>query len=457
MGGGSMKDFRDYLKTLKDKNDVVEIEDAVDPIIEIGKIQKSYDGKKTIFFKQIKGYDIPIVSNIFNKRENIAEAIGVELADLKDKIIGAVENPINTVVIRDAPIHEVVIKDDINPLKLLPIPKHYQKDNDRYITSGVILAKDPATGVRNLSFARMKVNAGNRINIMINKERHLMRYLLKAEKMSRPLEIAIIIGAHPALWLEGAMPDGLVMDDMDEVNIASALVGEPFELVKGKTIDLEYPANSEIVIEGKIINDLREDEGPFGDYSGVYDTPPRKNPVIEISAIVMRNNPIYHDLLPHTIEHFYLGGIPRETDLLKRAKVAVPSIKDIHLTLGGCSRFHAVVQIKKQAESEPNHAVIATLFPTESARDIKVVVVVDDDIDVYNSFDVEWAIATRVQWHKDIFIVKNMEGLLDPSAIFNTSSSILERNEILTSKVGIDATIPLGQPEMRELYERIGF
>jgi len=457
MGGGSMKDFRDYLKTLKDKNDVVEIEDAVDPIIEIGKIQKSYDGKKTIFFKQIKGYDIPIVSNIFNKRENIAEAIGVELADLKDKIIGAVENPINTVVIRDAPIHEVVIKDDINPLKLLPIPKHYQKDNVRYITSGVILAKDPATGVRNLSFARMKVNAGNRINIMINKERHLMRYLLKAEKMSRPLEIAIIIGAHPALWLEGAMPDGLVMDDMDEVNIASALVGEPFELVKGKTIDLEYPANSEIVIEGKIINDLREDEGPFGDYSGVYDTPPRKNPVIEISAIVMRNNPIYHDLLPHTIEHFYLGGIPRETDLLKRAKVAVPSIKDIHLTLGGCSRFHAVVQIKKQAESEPNHAVIATLFPTESARDIKVVVVVDDDIDVYNSFDVEWAIATRVQWHKDIFIVKNMEGLLDPSAIFNTSSSILERNEILTSKVGIDATIPLGQPEMRELYERIGF
>ncbi|MBE9571026.1 MAG: UbiD family decarboxylase, partial [Proteobacteria bacterium] len=175
------------------------------------------------------------------------------------------------------------------------------------------------------------------------------------------------------------------------------------------------------------------------------------------SAIVMRSDAIYHDLLPHTIEHFFLGGIPREADLLKRAKVAVPSIKDIHLTPGGCSRFHAVVQLKKGAESEPNHAIVATLFPTESARDIKVVVVVDDDIDIYNAFDVEWAIATRVQWHKDIFVINKMEGLLDPSAISNTSASILERNEILTSKVGIDATIPLGQPDLVELYERVGF
>ena len=452
-----MRGFRDYLKTLATKNDIVEIKDEVDPIIEIGKIQKSYDGKKTIFFKKIKGYKIQIVSNIFNKRENIAEAIGVELKNVKDKIVRAVENPINTVVVDYGPVHEVIKTKNINPLSLLPIPKHYKKDNVRYITSGVILAKDPETGARNLSFARMKVNEGNRINIMINRNRHLMRYFLKAEKMHRPLEIAVIIGAHPALWLEGAMPDGLVMDDMDEVNIASALVGEPFELVKGKTIDLEYPANSEIVIEGKIINEVREDEGPFGDYSGIYDTPPRKNPVIQISAIAMRSDAIYHDLLPHTIEHFYLGGIPREADLLKRAKVAVPSIKDIHLTLGGCSRFHAVVQLKKGAESEPNHAIFATLFPTESARDIKVVVVVDEDIDIYNPFDVEWAIATRVQWHKDIFVVKKMEGLLDPSAISNTSSTILERNEILSSKIGIDATIPFGQPELRELYERVGF
>lgn len=452
-----MKGFRDYIKNLKAKNDVVEIEDEVSPILEIGKIEKKYNGKKTIFFKKIKGYKMPIISNIFNKRENIAEAIGVKVEDIKNKIIKSVENPINAVITKDAPVQEIIIMDNIDLLKFLPIPKHYKKDNGRYITSGVILAKDPETSVRNLSFARMAVSEGKRINIMINKDRHLLRYFHKAEKAGKPLDVAIIIGAHPALWLEGAMPDGLVNDDMDEVNIASALIGEPIELVKGKTIDLEYPANSEIVIEGKMIDGVREYEGPFGDYSGIYDNPPRKNPIIEVSAIAMRSDAIYHDLLPYTYEHFYLGGIPREADLFKRIKTAVPSIRDIHLTIGGCSRFHAVVQISKDAESGPNNAIFAALFPTESARDIKVVIVVDEDIDIYSPFDVEWAVATRVQWDRDIFIVKNMVGLLDPSAKSNTPSSILDRGEILTSKIGIDATIPFRKPEWRELYERVGF
>lgn len=454
-----MKDFRGYLKTLRDKGEVVDIEEVVNPIIEIGKIEKEYDAKKVVFFKRIEGYSIPVVANIFNKRENIAQALGVKLKDIKEKIIKSVENPSETIISdKLAPVQEVLKTGSINPLSFLPIPKHYRKDEGRYITSGVILARDPETGIRNLSFARMKLNENNRINIMINRGRHLMRYFLKAEKKNRPLDVAIIIGAHPGIWLEGAMPDGLVNDDMDEMNIAASLVGEPLWLVKGKTIDLEYPANAEIVIEGKLVNGVRENEGPFGDYSGVYDVPPRKNPIIEISAIAMRKDAIYQDLLPHTFEHFYLGGIPREADLLKRIKVAVPSVRDIHLTPGGCARFHAVVQLSKKAESEANHAVFATLFPTESARDIKVVVVVDDDIDIYNPFDVEWAIATRVQWDKDIFVVKKMEGLLDPSAISTTPASILNNNdEVLTSKIGIDATIPFDKPEWRDLYERIGF
>ena len=453
-----MKDFRSYIQYLRDRDDVIDIEDEVSPIIEIGKIEKSYNTKKTIFFKKIKGYDMQVIANIFFKRENIAEAIGTTKENIKNKIIEAVNNPLNTVKAKNAPVQEiVVIEDNINPLKFLPIPKHYIKDDGRYITAGVILAKDPETGVRNISFARMMVNEGNKINIMINKERHLLRYFNKAEKLNKPLEVAIIFGAHPAVWFEGAMPDGLVNDDMDEMNIAAALIGEPLGIVKGKTVDLEYPADAEIVIEGRMINNIREEEGPFGDYSGIYDNPPRKNPVIEISAVVMRKDAIYHDLLPHTFEHFYLGGIPRETDLLKRVRFAIPTVKDIHLTTGGCSRFHAVVKIGKKTESEPNHVIFATLFPTESARDIKVVVVVDEDIDIYNSFDVEWAIATRVQWDRDIIVVDKMRGLLDPSAKSNTPQTIIDRGEILTSKIGIDATIPFEKPQWYGLYERVGF
>ena len=452
-----MKNFREYLKELKNRNDLIEIDTEVDPVIEIAKIQKKYANSKTVQFNKIKGYDIPVISNIFHNRENIALAIETDLDGLKDKIITAVKNPVDTVIVKTAPVQEVVTTKDINPLNDLPIPQHYLKDNGKYITAGVILATDPETGIRNISFARMKVNNNNKINVMINPNRHLLRYFHKAEALGKSLDVAIIFGAHPAVWLEGAMPDGLVDDDMDELNIASSLAGSPIELINGKTIDLAYPANCEIVIEGRMINGEREYEGPFGDYSGIYDNPPRENPVIEISAIVRRKDAIYHDLLPFAAEHFHLGGLPRETDLLKRVKQAVPGIMDIHLTLGGCSRFHAVVKIKKDKESNANHTIVATLFPTESARDIKVVVVVDDDINIYNSSDVEWAIATRVQWHKDIIIINKMEGLLDPSAISNTSASILERTEILTSKIGIDATIPLGKPDFMGLFERVGF
>ncbi|MBU0465252.1 MAG: UbiD family decarboxylase [Proteobacteria bacterium] len=452
-----MKGFREYLKELKARDDIIEIDTEIDPVIEIAKIQKKYSNSKTVLFNKIKGYDIPVVSNIFHKRENIALAIGTDLAGLKDKILFSVKNPVDTVVVKSAPVQEIVITKDIKPLDVLPIPQHYLKDNGKYITAGVILAADPETGIRNISFARMQVNNNNKINVMINPNRHLLRYFHKAEELGKSLDVAIIFGAHPAVWLEGAMPDGLVNDDMDELNIASSLSGRPIELIKGKTIDLAYPANCEIAIEGRIINDKREYEGPFGDYSGIYDNPPRKNPVIEISAIARRKDVIYHDLLPFTAEHFHLGGLPRETDLLKRIKQAVPGILDIHLTLGGCSRFHAVVKIKKIKESNANHTIVATLFPTESARDIKVVVVVDDDIDIYSPSDVEWAIATRVQWHKDIVIINKMEGLLDPSAIANTSASMLERTEILTSKIGIDATISLEKPDFINLYEKVGF
>jgi 2,5-furandicarboxylate decarboxylase 1 len=174
-------------------------------------------------------------------------------------------------------------------------------------------------------------------------------------------------------------------------------------------------------------------------------------------AMVMRKDAIYHDLLPYSFEHFNLGGIPREADILNRAQKVVPEIMDVHLPPGGCSRFHAVVKIKKRKESDANHAIIATLFPSESAHDIKAVVVVDEDIDIYAHNDVEWAIATRVRWDKDIYIIPKMKGMLDPSAISSTPTYLLEQGDILTSKIGIDATVPLDRPDMVELYKRVDF
>lgn len=452
-----MESFREFLTYLEDKKDLVRIKEEANPIYGVGIWESKYNGKEAIYLENVVGYSIPIVAGIFSKRENIATALGCECEKITNKILDSVRHPGSTTIVKESPVQEIVIQQDINLLRDLPIPKHYEDDDGRYITSGVILAKDPERGTRNLSFARMEVREKDKINIMINADRHLLRYFEKAEIKGESIDVAIIFGAHPAIWLEGAMPDGLVPDDMDEMNIASAMMGKELEVIQGKTIDLAYPANAEIVIEGKILPKLREYEGPFGDYAGIYDQPPRKNPVIEVTCIARRKDAIYHDLLPYTYEHFNLGGIPRETDLLSRIRTSVPGITNIYLTPGGCSRFHAVVQMKKKRESDPMHAVIATLFPIESSKDIKLVVVVDEDINVYDSFDVEWAIATRVQWDKDIFIIPKMEGLLDPSAISSTPKTLLDRDEILSSKIGIDATIPFDKPEWCELYKRVGF
>jgi 2,5-furandicarboxylate decarboxylase 1 len=450
-----MESLRQFLRYLEDKGDLARVKQEVSPIYDVGRIERKYNGKETVWFENILGYSQPIVSGIFNKRDNIATALGVEYKELRKKIIQSVNNPGRTKTVKEAPVQEV-IEEKVNLLKTLPIPKHYAKDKGRYITCGVILAKDPETGVRNLSFARMHVREDGKISIMVNQRRHLLRYFNKAEAQGDSLDVAIIIGPHPAVCLEGAMPDGLVPDNLDEMDIASSLMGQPLDVIKGKTIDLAYPAEAEIVIEGKMLFGVREYEGPFGDYAGIYD-PSGENPVIEVTALVRRKDAIYQDLLPYTFELYNLGGVPREVDLLNRIQKAVPEIKDIHLTPGGCSRFHAVVQISKEREFDASHAVIATLFPTEAANDIKLVVVVDEDIDIYNPNDVEWAIATRVQWDKDIFVIPKMLGMLDPSAFSSTPTSIFDQGTVLSSKIGIDATIPLDRPDCIKFYERVGF
>lgn len=286
---------------------------------------------------------------------------------------------------------------------------------------------------------------------MINYYRHLYSYMKKAEALGRPLEVAIVIGPDPVVWLEGGMPDRLVPEDIDELGVAGSLAGEPIEVVKCDTIDLEVPANAELVIEGEILPDVRELEGPLGDFSRVYDTPPRLNPVIEVKAITHRKDPIFLDCLPGSIDNFLLGGIPREADLLDFARKAVPCIKKVHLPAGGCCRFHAVVQIYKQFDFEPYHAVMAVLSPTEASRDIKWVVVVDKDINPLDSKDVEWAIATRVRWDQDLVIIPKMASTLDPSAKGRVPSDL---KVIYGAKVGMDATIPLEHPEYVEFYEK---
>ena len=448
----SFKDLRSFLQFLEYKGDLVRIKDEVSPVYEITKIEREYDGKSALIFERVKGYQVPVAANIFFNRDCVAHALGIERSGLQEAIIRAARNPIKANEVKTGPVKEV-IKKDVDLLDFLPFPKHFEKDAGKYISGGVIIARDMETGVRNVSFARMWVKEKDKIIVMINPYRHLYDYLEKAESLGRSLEVAIVIGPDPLVWLEGGMPDRLVPGDIDELEVAGGMAKEPIDVVKCETIDLEVPASAEIVIEGEILPNVRESEGPLGDFSQVYDTPPRLNPVIKVKAVTHRENPVFLDCLPASMDNFLIGGIPREADLLDFTRKAVPCVREIHLTPGGCCRFHAVVQIDKKYDYEPYHAIVAVLSPTEASRDIKWVIVVDRDIDPTDPRDVEWAIATRVRWDQDLTVIPKMASTLDPSSKGKVPSNL---TLIYGAKVGMDATIPLEHPEYIEFYEKTG-
>ena len=448
----SFKDLRSFLQFLENKGDLVRIKEEVSPIYEITKIESEYDGKSALLFERVKGSRVPVAANIFFDRDCVAHGLGLQKTQLTEAIIRASKNPIKANKVNTGPVKEVINK-KVDLPDFLPLPKHFEKDVGRYISGGVIIARDIETGVRNVSFARMWVKEKDRIVVMINFYRHLYQFLQKAESRGRPLEVAIVIGPDPVVWLEGGMSDRLVPGDIDELEVASSLAKKPIDVVKCETIDLEVPANAEIVIEGEFLPGIRESEGPLGDFSRVYDTPPRLNPVIKVKAITHREDPIFLDCLPGSMENFLLGGIPREADLLGFIRNATPCVRAIHLTPGGCCRFHAVVQIDKQYDYEPYHTIIAVLSPSEASRDIKWVVVVDKDIDPTDASDVEWAIATRVRWDQDLTIIPKMASTLDPSSKGKVPANL---SLIYGAKVGMDATIPLDHPEYIEFYQKTG-
>lgn len=428
--------LREWLKYLEKEEKIKHVTREVDLNFELSAIAKKLDGVAAVKFKNPRGYKIPVVSNIVYNRQIFAEAMGTSVDNMIKKYGIAQNNPLpcKSVSASEAPVMENVITSGIDLMKL-PIPMHHEKDGGHYITAALLIAKDPETGERNVSIHRLHVLSKNELGILIL-PRHLSHFYQKAEAKNQPLDIALVIGVDPLLLLAS---QAIVPLGVDEMEIANALKEGKQLLVKCQTVDLEVPSEAEIVIEGKLLPKVRKMEGPFGEFPKYYG-PASQKPVIEITAICHRDNPIYHTIVPATNEHLLLGGIPRETTLYELVRQVVPSVKAVHLTRGGTCRYHAVISIDKRFEGEGKNAIFAAFT---SSQEVKHVVVVDSDVDIFNMEDVEWAIATRCQFCKDSIVVSAALGSkLDPS----TSNGI-------SDKVGIDATVPLNASEGR--FERI--
>ncbi|MGL4670161.1 MAG: UbiD family decarboxylase [Methanobacteriaceae archaeon] len=425
--------MKDFLKKIEDSFGIIEINEKVSTKFEAAKILRKYP-KDTVILKNVEESEIPIISGICNTREKIALAMDCEVDKITEKIIKAMENPIK---INDiTPINSIESYTASKAkLSKIPILTHYQNDGGPYITSGVIIANDPETGIPNASIHRMLVLKDDKLTVRLV-PRHLYTYHKKAEEMGKDLDVAIAIGMNPATLLATTTSVNM---DIDELEVANSIHNGKMSAIKCNN-GIIVP-ESDIILEGKLIANERANEGPFVDLTDTYDVI-RKEPVIKLDEMHIADNASYHGILPAGFEHKLLQGLPQEPRILKAVKNTVPTVQNVVLTEGGCCWLHAVISIKKQTQGDGKNIMMAALAAHPS---LKHCVVVDDDVDIFDPQDIEYAIATRVKGDEDILIVPKARGSsLDPTALPDGT----------TTKVGVDATKPL---DKLKKFERVSF
>lgn len=425
--------MREFLKTLEEEFKVIKIEDKVSLKYEVAKVLRQHP-KDTIIFENIKESEMKIASGICNTREKIARGVSVTVPEITKRIMEATENPISIEKVEN--VKNSYITQRKPDLGEIPVPTYYQKDGGAYMTAGVVIAKDPETGVKNASIHRMLVNSKNRLGIRIV-PRNLYTYYKRAEEMDKPLEIAIVTGMHPATLLATTTS---VPITTDELEVANNFHNGNMKLIKCENVDMEVP-EAEIIMEGKLLPHIREPEGPFVDLTDTYDVV-RNEPVIELEKIHYKKDPYFHAIMPAGFEHRLLQGLPQEPRIYNAVLNTVPTVQNVVLTEGGCCWLHAAVSIKKQTQGDGKNVLMAALAAHPS---LKHVIVVDEDIDIFNPEDIEYAIATRVKGDEDIMIVPGARGSsLDPCATPDGT----------TTKVGVDATKPM---DKKEEFDRVSF
>jgi 2,5-furandicarboxylate decarboxylase 1 len=272
--------------------------------------------------------------------------------------------------------------------------------------------------------------------------RHLLAFYKAAEDQDQALEVAVVIGADPLTLLAS---QAITPIDHDELEIAGALHGAPLPVVKCRTNEVRVPSNAEIVIEGRLLPRVREPEGPFGEFPKYYSAQEARE-VIQVDAVTTRSNPVYHTIVPAEMEHLLLGSIPREATMLAHLQRSFPGVLDVHLSVGGVGRYHLFVKFRKQREGEPKNVILGAFG---AHYDIKQVIIVDDDVDVHDPQQVEWAVATRFQADRDLVVIAGAQGsVLDPSTTVADGSYARDEPapphlQGIGAKMGLDATRPV--------------
>jgi 2,5-furandicarboxylate decarboxylase 1 len=403
----------------------------VDPLLAVAGIMKKLDGGPALLFSAVNGYDIPVVGNLLSCQANCEAAFGIEFRSLREFVARAMGDPKPPVMVDKAPAQEHVHTDGFDLARMLPVLQHTAGDNGRFVTAGIVIARDPDTGIYNASYHRLQLAGPRRTGIRLDLGRHLRIAWERAKRKGEALPIVVCIGADLALHYTAATMGSQMPEHADELAVAGGLCGRPLPVVKAITQDLLVPAESEIVLEGRILTDETVLEGPFGEFVG-YLAPAEPMPIFEVTAVTHRTKPIYHAINGYGRETIVLRKYVLEASLLKVLSSAAPIVTDVEMTAGGLHRFHAILQVKKAGPQHDGLQRNAILAAFGALKDLDMIIVVDDDIDIRDPLDVEYAVATRMEASRDIFTVPGARG---------HEYVRVSQNGIRT-KLGIDATVP---------------
>ncbi len=434
-------DLRSFLNLLKAHGELLEINHEVQSRYEITAVLKEalkLEGAPAVIFNQVNGYaGQKVVGNLLANREKLALALGCNATELRDTYLEKRSTNLEPLILKEAaPCQEEIISGEPDLPALLPAPVFHEGDSSPYLTAGVLIAADPVMGTLNTGIHRLELKGKNRLGVFIANP-PLTSYLSSAEEKGQALPVAVALGVHPAELLAAAV--SIKKDIKSKLNLAGALAGRPVQLVAAKTADLLVPAQAEIILEGNILPGVREKEGPFGESSGYYFT--AQSPVIEINTVTFRREPILSVIPPWGAETDIILSAFSGAELWQELNRLIPEVLNVTF-LPGSLTFQGVIQVSPSLSKQEIRRLMHLALNLD--RRLKHVLVVDEDVDIYDPREVLWALATRFQGDTDLLYLPGLEGyVIDPS---------VKAGE--TTKLGFDATARPGGPG-EERYRRL--
>lgn len=416
-------DLRDFLKALEEEGELIKVQEELSTRFEVSAALKLLNDGKAAEFCNITGYPGKrVVGNILGTRRRVARLMGVTEETLTQSFIERKGLEIAPRIVESGPVKEVIIRENIDLPSLLPALTYHEKDAGPYMTAAITSAKDPETGKQNMGLHRVQLKGKNRVGIFLSNP-PLATFLQRAEAAGEGLEVAIAIGVHPAMLIGATVK--ATAEGPDKFASAGGINGEAMELTRAESVDLLVPARAEIVLEGRVIPNYRETEGPFGEATGHYFE--CESPVIEVHTVTHRQDFIFQAIQVWGSEPDVLLALGGSAENIRLLKQMVPTCRDINFAPGTCS-FHAVASVSGAAPSEVRRlmALILNMDPR-----VKQIIVVDDDVNIYDMREVQWALATRFQADRDLLLLTGLKGyVIDPSIGVDG----------ITAKLGLDAT-----------------